>query len=44
MYALGYAYQCGQGVEINMDEAIRWYERAALAGHKDGYSAWKALQ
>ena len=33
MYALGYAYQCGQGVEISLQEALRWYEKAALAGH-----------
>ena len=44
MYALGYAYQCGQGVEINMEEALRWYEKAALAGHKNALLVWNAFK
>ena len=44
MYALGYAYQCGQGVAISMDEALKWYEKAALAGHKNAYLVWKAYK
>ena len=44
MYALGYAYQCGQGVEISMEEALLWYEKAALAGHQNGYIVWKAFR
>jgi TPR repeat protein len=44
MYALGYAYQCGQGVEIDSAEAFRWYEKAALAGHETALQVWKAYQ
>ena len=41
MYALGYAYQSGQDVALDMNEALRWYEKAALAGYKIGYMIWK---
>ena len=42
MYALGYAYQCGQGVEADLQEALRWYEKAALAGHANALAVWNA--
>ena len=44
MYALGYAYQCGQGVEMNMEEALRWYEKAALAGHETALQVYNAFK
>ena len=44
MYALGYAYQCGQGVEMNMEEALSWYEKAALAGHETALQVYNAFK
>ena len=44
MYALGYAYQCGQGVEPDLKEAEKWYEKAALAGHPTALLVWQAMQ
>ena len=32
----------GQGVEVSMDEALRWYEKAALAGHTNALLVWSA--
>ncbi len=32
-YALGAAYRSGNGAQRNRDEAIRWFRRAAEAGH-----------
>lgn len=32
-YCLGYCYQAGKAVTMNMDEAIRWYTLAAMQGH-----------
>lgn len=32
-FALGTAFQTGRGAVRDMDEAIRWYQRAAEAGH-----------
>ena len=43
MYALGYAYQCGQGVETDLKEAAKWYEKAALAGHQNALLVWRTL-
>jgi TPR repeat protein len=31
-YAMGYYHEVGVGVEINMDEAMKWYHRAARNG------------
>ena len=44
MYALGYAFQCGQGVEINLQEALRWYEKAALAGYRSAFTVWQQFK
>ncbi|MBQ9401080.1 MAG: SEL1-like repeat protein, partial [Clostridia bacterium] len=41
---LGYAYQCGQGVEIDLEEAARWYEMAALAGHRNALLVYRVLR
>lgn len=35
MYALGYCWENGKGVEVNPVEAERFYIKAALWGHKD---------
>ena len=43
MYALAYAYQCGQTGEVDMAEALRWYERSALSGYLNAYLVWTAL-
>ena len=43
MFALGYAYQCGQGVEPDLKEAARWYEKAALAGHSNAFIVYRSL-
>ena len=43
MYALGYAYQCGQGVEPSMAIAMHWYEKAALAGHANALLVYRAV-
>jgi TPR repeat protein len=43
MYALGYAYQCGQGVETDLAEAAKWYEKAALAGHQNALQVYRVL-
>ena len=43
MYALGYAYQCGQGVDVDLEEATKWYERAALAGHRNALLVYRTL-
>jgi len=32
MMSLGFIYEVGQGVEADLDEARRWYERGAAAG------------
>ena len=32
-FALGRAYQYGIGVPLNLQEAIRWYDKAAAQGH-----------
>ena len=37
-------YQCGQGVEISMEEALRWYEKAALAGHPTALIVYNAFK
>ena len=34
-YNVGYAYQFGEGVEINMEEALIWYKKAAENGSTD---------
>ena len=31
-YALGRAYELGEGVEPNVEEAVRWYKKAAAQG------------
>lgn len=31
--SLGYAYEWGQGIEMNMQHALRWYRQAAEQGH-----------
>ena len=33
---LGYCYQLGNGVELNLDTAMEWYEKAAAKGHVNG--------
>ena len=43
MYALGYAYQCGQGVEPDLKEASKWYEKSALAGNQNALMVWRTL-
>ena len=43
MFALGYAYQYGQGVETDLAEAASWYEKAALAGRADAAEAWAGI-
>ena len=43
MYALGYAYEHGEGVDPDPAEAARWYELAALAGRIDAAEALAAL-
>lgn len=32
---LGYCYQVGKAVDVNMDESIRWYTLAAMQGYVD---------
>ncbi|KAI9598655.1 hypothetical protein BDF19DRAFT_382249 [Syncephalis fuscata] len=34
-YAVGYYYEVGIGVDIDMAEAMRWYEKAASHGSRD---------
>ena len=43
MFALGYAYEHGEGVDPDPAEAARWYERAALAGREDAAEALRTL-
>lgn len=31
-YSLGVCYRCGDGVEKNLEEAIKWYKKAAEQG------------
>ena len=33
---LGHCYQLGNGVELNLDTAMEWYEKAAAKGHVNG--------
>ena len=40
---LGYAYQSGQGVDPDPEEALRWYEKAALAGHRNALVVFRSL-
>jgi TPR repeat protein len=35
-HRLGYCYQFGNGVELNLDTALAWFEKAAAKGHADG--------
>lgn len=32
-YSLGVCYRCGDGVEKNLEEAIKWYKKAAEQGY-----------
>lgn len=32
-YSLGVCYRCGDGVEKNLEEAIKWYRKAAEQGY-----------
>lgn len=33
MYNLGHLYSSGLGVELNFQEAIKWYEKASQKGY-----------
>ena len=44
MMALGYAFYTGQGVQADQDEALRWYEKAALAGRADALEILAQMQ
>ena len=36
MSSLGWCYEHGDGVEIDVKEAVRWYKKAAEKGHPGG--------
>jgi TPR repeat protein len=42
-YNLGVCYERGEGVEVDYEEAVKWYRIAARAGHEDAYRALDAL-
>jgi TPR repeat protein len=39
---LGNAYDCGKGVEPDLEEVVKWYRLAAEQGHK--YAKKKVLE
>ena len=41
-YELGNAYDCGKGVEPDLEESVKWYRLAAEQGHK--YAKKKVLE
>lgn len=43
MVALGLAYQLGKGLKLDKAEALRWFERAAKAGHPKANSWMSTL-
>jgi uncharacterized protein len=43
MYNLGYAFEHGEGMPANRDEAIRWYRKAADLGVRESKAALKRL-
>ena len=44
MMALGYAFLSGQGIAADREEALRWYEMAALAGRADALEILEKLR
>ena len=44
MMALGYAFLSGQGIASDREEALRWYEMAALAGRADALEILEKLR
>jgi hypothetical protein len=42
-HALGICYEDGEGVDLDLDEARRWYARAAAKGHEKAASALAKL-
>ena len=43
-YELGNAYDCGKGVEPDLEESVKWYRLAAKLGDEDAKNALKSLQ
>lgn len=43
-YNLGFMYENGDGVDVNLDEACRWYKMAANQGDEDAAEALKRIQ
>ena len=41
---LGYMYYNGCGVEKDVDEAVKWLNKAATQGHSGAKSALKMIQ
>ena len=33
MYVMGLFYEKGEGVSINLQKAVKWYQKAAKYGH-----------
>jgi TPR repeat protein len=42
-YVLGLHYENGEGVNKDMDEAVKWYLEAAKNGQRDAIDALKRL-
>ncbi|KAK8254587.1 hypothetical protein HDK77DRAFT_5213 [Phyllosticta capitalensis] len=43
-FALGYFFEIGVHVPVNMDKAMEWYDRAAKKGNKDAISRLENIQ
>ena len=43
-YNLGVMYARGQGVQKNVDEALKWYRKAAAQGHQGARQALQRLK
>ncbi len=41
---LGFCYRFGYGVELNIQEALKWYKQAAKRGHKSARATLRQLQ
>jgi len=44
IYNLGFLYESGRGVSVNMGEAMKWYRLAALQGHNEARTRLAFLQ
>jgi len=43
-YNLGHMYELGNGVPMNLEEALRWYQLAARQGNENARMAARRLQ